>query len=169
MNLWLALTNRARFSVHVQPLNSHYKKGPRVKSGLLGCTLLHCRIMSNLQQTCKSAIFVIRPTSVRVWHKTVFKVGPVAGPWPRCVKQFQEFLGPRRHSPFWVRLRCQVINLIPRGGWKPERGLRPEVYPGMRHTRANRAPRNTASRNVSHTRDSHAKKSAAPTCKSASV
>ena len=27
-----------------------------------------------------SAVFILRPTNVRIWHKAVFKVGPVAGP-----------------------------------------------------------------------------------------
>ena len=27
-------------------------------------------------------LFILRPTSVRMWHKAVFKVGPVAGPKP---------------------------------------------------------------------------------------
>ena len=26
------------------------------------------------------AVFILRPTNVRIWHKAVFKVGPVAGP-----------------------------------------------------------------------------------------
>ena len=29
-------------------------------------------------------IFILRPTSVRMWHKAVFKVGPVAGPKPNA-------------------------------------------------------------------------------------
>ena len=28
------------------------------------------------------AVFILRPTNVRIWHKAVFKVGPVAGPKP---------------------------------------------------------------------------------------
>ena len=30
----------------------------------------------------KRAVFILRPTNVRIWHKAVFKVGPVAGPKP---------------------------------------------------------------------------------------
>ena len=30
------------------------------------------------------ALFILRPTSVRMWHKAVFKVGPVAGPKPNA-------------------------------------------------------------------------------------
>ena len=29
-------------------------------------------------------LFILRPTSVRMWHKAVFKVGPVAGPKPNA-------------------------------------------------------------------------------------
>ena len=29
-------------------------------------------------------LFILRPTSVRMWHKAVFKVGPVAGPRPNA-------------------------------------------------------------------------------------
>ena len=32
------------------------------------------------QRTCRW--FILHPTSVRMWHKAVFKVGPVAGPKP---------------------------------------------------------------------------------------
>ena len=41
-----------------------------------------------------------RPTNARIWHKAVFKVGPVAGPKPTRVRQGQKYLRPRRHSPF---------------------------------------------------------------------
>ena len=30
-------------------------------------------------------IFILRPTSVRIWHKAVFKVGTVAGPKPNAI------------------------------------------------------------------------------------
>ena len=43
----------------------------------------------------------LRPTNTRIWHKAVFKVGPVAGPKPTRVRQGQKYLRPRRHSPFW--------------------------------------------------------------------
>ena len=42
----------------------------------------------------------LRPTNARIWHKAVFKVGPVAGPKPTRVRQGQKYLRPRRHSPF---------------------------------------------------------------------
>ena len=29
-------------------------------------------------------LFILRPTSVRIWHKAVFKVGPIAGPKPNA-------------------------------------------------------------------------------------
>ena len=31
------------------------------------------------------AVFILRPTNVRIWHKAVFKVGPVAGPKPNAI------------------------------------------------------------------------------------
>ena len=43
----------------------------------------------------------LRPTNARIWHKAVFKVGPVAGPKPTRVRQSQKYLRLRRHSPFW--------------------------------------------------------------------
>ena len=43
----------------------------------------------------------LRPTNARIWHKAVFKVGPVAGPKPTRVRQGQKYIRPRRHSPFW--------------------------------------------------------------------
>ena len=43
----------------------------------------------------------LRPTNARIWHKAVFKVGPVAEPKPTRVRQGQKYLRPRRHSPFW--------------------------------------------------------------------
>ena len=43
----------------------------------------------------------LRPTNARIWHKAVFKVGPVAGPKPTRIRQGQKYLRPRRHSPFW--------------------------------------------------------------------
>ena len=46
----------------------------------------------------KTLLFIIRPTNARMWHKAVFKVGPVAGPKPTRVRQGQKYLRPRRHS-----------------------------------------------------------------------
>ena len=31
------------------------------------------------------AVFILRPTNVQIWHKAVFKVGPVAGPKPNAI------------------------------------------------------------------------------------
>ena len=58
----------------------------------------------------------LRPTNARIWHKAVFKVGPVAGPKPTRVRQGQKYLQPRRHSPFWGSLRRQAINSTPPNG-----------------------------------------------------
>ena len=35
-------------------------------------------LLKKLRQ--ERAVFILRPTNVRIWHKAVFKVGPVAGP-----------------------------------------------------------------------------------------
>ena len=37
------------------------------------------------QRTSHVSLFILRPTSVRIWHKAVFKVGPIAGPKPNAV------------------------------------------------------------------------------------
>ena len=39
-------------------------------------------LLKELRQKKKRAVFILRPTNVRIWHKAVFKVGPVAGPKP---------------------------------------------------------------------------------------
>ena len=46
------------------------------------------RTGSGASQKAKSrerALFILRPTSVRIWHKAVLKVGPVAGPKPNAI------------------------------------------------------------------------------------
>ena len=40
-------------------------------------------------------VFILRPTNVRIWHKAVFKVGPVAGPKPNTRR---EWWTPRKTS-----------------------------------------------------------------------
>ena len=41
----------------------------------------HHRTQKNATQDRQErAVFILRPTNVRIWHKAVFKVGPVAGP-----------------------------------------------------------------------------------------
>ena len=44
----------------------------------------HHRTQSSIvrKKRAKGAVFILRPTNVRIWHKAVFKVGPVAGPKP---------------------------------------------------------------------------------------
>ena len=66
------------------------------------------RGLSSLLAGC-SLLFIIHPTNARMWHKAVFKVGPVAGPKPTRVWQGQKYLRPRRHSPYYGRLRRQVV------------------------------------------------------------
>ena len=65
----------------------------------------------------------MRPTNARIWHKAVFKVGPVAGRKPTRVRQGQKYRRPRRHSPFGAP---QAIT-PPEGGKRLGDGpLRPE-------------------------------------------
>ena len=40
-------------------------------------------LLNELRQ--ERAVFILRPTNVRIWHKAVFKVGPVAGPKPNAI------------------------------------------------------------------------------------
>ena len=40
------------------------------------------------------AVFILRPTNVRIWHKAVFKVGPVAGPKPNAIGSSKNALDP---------------------------------------------------------------------------
>ena len=40
-------------------------------------------LLNELRQ--EPAVFILRPTNVRIWHKAVFKVGPVAGPKPNAI------------------------------------------------------------------------------------
>ena len=44
----------------------------------------HHRTQSSIvrKKRAKGAVFILRPTNVRIWHMAVFKVGPVAGPKP---------------------------------------------------------------------------------------
>ena len=37
------------------------------------------------QKAKSEPLFILRSTSVRIWHKAVFKVGPVAGPKPNAI------------------------------------------------------------------------------------
>ena len=39
-------------------------------------------------------LFILRPTSVRMWHKAVFKVGPIAGPKPNTTGSSKNASGP---------------------------------------------------------------------------
>ena len=84
----------------------------------------------------------------------LFKVGPVTGPEPTRIRQFQKCLGPRRHSPFLWRLRSRAIKPTPPKRVKAWRDglLRPEeLYPLVEHTRMNRTARNhSRSRSLQH-------------------
>ena len=52
--------------------------------------------------------------SVRVWHKAVFKVGPVSGPLPRRVRQLPKLPSSLVGIPLYNgRLMRQAINLTP--------------------------------------------------------
>ena len=41
-------------------------------------------LLKKLRQK-KRAVFILSPTNVRIWHKAVFTVGPVAGPKPNAI------------------------------------------------------------------------------------
>ena len=75
-----------------------------------------------------SVLFIIHPTNARIWHKAVFKVGPVAEPKPTRIRQGQKYLQLRQHSPFLGCLRRQAINLTLLKGVKAwgDGPLRPE-------------------------------------------
>ena len=53
-----------------------------------------------------------RPTNVRIWHKAVFKVGPVAGPKPNTRGSSKNASDPVG-IPFSGRLRHRAINPNP--------------------------------------------------------
>ena len=45
------------------------------------CRVKAVRTSGRGRRLCRGrAVFILRPTNVRIWHKAVFKVGPVAGP-----------------------------------------------------------------------------------------
>ena len=58
-------------------------------------------------------LFIIRPTNARMWHKVIFKVGPVAGPKSTRVRRGQKYL-----RPVGIPLKRQTINPTP----PPEEG-----------------------------------------------
>ena len=67
-----------------------------------GKTAYRMRHTNALKERLRGPLYLsLRPTNARIWHKAVFKVGPVAGPKPTRVRQGQKYLRPRRYSPFW--------------------------------------------------------------------
>ena len=44
----------------------------------------------------------MRPTNARIWHKAVFKVGPVAGPKPHVSGKAKNTFDPVGIPLFWV-------------------------------------------------------------------
>ena len=58
-----------------------------------------------------------RPNNARIWHKAVFKVGPVAGPKPTRVRQGQKYLFGVPQAPGNKPPPEGGISL---GGWPPE-------------------------------------------------
>ena len=85
------------------------------------------------------AVFILCPTSVRIWYKTVFRVGLVAEPKPNRTGSFKNASGPDGIPLFWG---CRAINPSPPKSvksWGADDPLRPEVYPVVEHARS-RAP-----------------------------
>ena len=68
------------------------------------------------------AVFILRPINVRIWHKAVFKVGPVAGPEPNAIGSSKM---PRKRTVFILRptnvriCHKAVFNVGPVAGPKP--------------------------------------------------
>ena len=106
------------------------------------------------------SIFILCPTSVRIWHKAVFKVGPVAGPKLNATGSSKNASDPSAFL-FSGRLRRRAINPTPPKMVKAwgDGPLRPEVmYPVVEHTRTNCAARNhSRSRAPHHRTQSNAK------------
>ena len=61
---------------------------------------LQCQL--NAEISGREPLFILRPTSVRIWHKAVFKVGPVAGPEPNAIDSSKNASDPVG-IPFWAR------------------------------------------------------------------
>ena len=89
-------------------------------------------------------IFILRPTSVRMWHKAVFKVGPVAGPKPNATGSSKNASDPVGIPLFGApQASGDKPNPSEEGLSLGGRPLRPEVmYPVVEHTRTNCAARN---------------------------
>ena len=99
-------------------------------------------------------IFILHPTSVRMWHKAVFKVIPVAGPKPNATGSSKNASDPVG-IPFSGRVRHWAINPTPPKRVKAlgDGPLRPEVmYPVVKHTRTNCAARNHSRSRAPHHR-----------------
>ena len=60
----------------------------------------------------KRTVFILRSTSVRMWHKVIFRVGPVAGPNPHTTSSSKNASDPVGISLF-RRPRRRVINPTP--------------------------------------------------------
>ena len=121
------------------------------------CSGPKSRTGSGASQKAKSrvrAVFIPRPTNVRIWHKAVFKVGPVAGPKPNAIGSSKNASAPLAF-PFSGRFRRRAINPTPPKRVKAwgDGPLRPEVmYPVVEHTRPNRAARNHSRSRAPHHR-----------------
>ena len=46
---------------------------------------MYLRKIEFFENWSNRTVFILRPTNVRIWHKAVFKVGPVAGPKPNTI------------------------------------------------------------------------------------
>ena len=99
-------------------------------------------------------LFILRPTSVRMWHKTVFRVilSQVRSPTRQAVPKMPQT--PSAFS-FSRRLRRRAINPTPPKRVKAwgDGPLRPEVmYPVVEHTRTDCAALNHSRSRAPHHR-----------------
>ena len=67
------------------PSKRNSPKNERIENVLLAILISTKQINSMLVLGSSGDIFILRPTNVRIWHKAVFKVGPVAGPKPNAI------------------------------------------------------------------------------------
>ena len=81
------------------------------------------------------SIFMLRPTRVRMWHKTVFKMSPVAGPKPNATGSSKNASDPVG-IPFFGVNRRRAMNPTPPNrvkAWGRPLGARDDVSSGGTH------------------------------------
>ena len=98
--------NNPNFSIAVIRQNTEKSRGdlkrlivtytPVIDHQLNYCILLFASFLHKIVSIC-----ILRPTSVRMWHKDVFKVGPVAGPKPNATGSSKNVSDPVGIPLFW--------------------------------------------------------------------